>query len=329
MESVLSPLYHHLAEGECAVLCRVITSDGSAPRGAGAQMAVFTDGSSCGTVGGGAVELHTIRYAGEVLQSGVSRLHDFRLAPNSKQDIGMICGGDVTVYFQHLTPQDAPLIRSALDAMADPSAPAWLSTAIWDGGKRWEMEVVRQGDPALFQGVPVFLAGDPIRYAEPLVRPGRVFLFGGGHVGAALTPVLRMTGFRVTVYDDRPEIARREDFPDAEEVICAGYGEVSSRVSVGPYDYAVIMTHGHQGDYTVLEQILRTRATYIGCIGSKRKVAATRQRLLDAGFSPEEVDRVHSPIGLPIGAETPAEIAVSVAAEMIAHRAALEGHRHV
>ena len=328
MDAVLTSLYHHLAEGQRAVLCRVISSDGSAPRGAGAQMAVFADGASCGTVGGGAVELHTVRYAGEVLETGVSRLHAFRLAPNQKQDIGMICGGDVTVYLQLLTPQDAPLIRSALDAMAA-SAPAWLVTSIRDGGRSWEMSVAFHGDGDLLQAAPVLREGEPLLYAEPLVRPGRVFLFGGGHVGAALVPVLRMAAFRVTVYDDRPETARRESFPDAEEVICAGYGEVSARLAIGPWDYVVVMTHGHQGDYTVLEQALRTGASYIGCIGSRQKVAATRQRLLAAGFSEAEADRIHSPIGLPIGAETPAEIAVSVAAEMIAHRAAREGHRHV
>ena len=99
------------------------------------------------------------------------------------------------------------------------------------------------------------------------------------------------------------------------------FRRIFDKVSLTADDYAVVMTPGHQADYEILEQVLRTLATYIGCIGSRKKVALTRERLAAAGFSQQDIDRVHAPIGLPILAETPEEIAISVAAEMIRHRA--------
>ena len=328
MESIFLPISQHLADGESAVLCRVVSADGSTPRGPGAAMAVFSDGAA-GTIGGGPVELKTTELAQNLLSGGGARLHAFRLSPNDIQDIGMICGGDVTVLLQRLGPEDLPQIRSILSCEADTSRPSWLITRVWTDG-RWEMETASSGgDGSLLRPHPVLLQGEPLCYAEPLVRPGRAYIFGGGHVGQALAPVLSAVDFRVVVYDDRPHAATRENFPTAEEVILGDYSEIGRHLTLTEEDYAVVMSPGHQGDYLLLEQILRTPATYIGCIGSRRKVATTRDRLLKAGFSPEEIDRVHSPIGLPIGAETPAEIAISVAAEMIAHRSVREGRRHV
>ena len=327
MESIFLPISRHLAAGGSAVLCRVVSADGSTPRGPGAAMAVFAGGAA-GTIGGGPVELRTTQLARDMLGGGGARLQAFRLSPNDIQDIGMICGGDVTILLQRLGPEDLPLVRSILEREGDTARPSWLVTRVWRDG-RWEMEAAGRGDDALLRPHPVLVQGDPLCYAEPLVRPGRAYIFGAGHVGLALAPVLAAVDFRVVVYDDRPHAAVRENFPTAEAVILGDYGDIGRHVTLTEEDYAVVMSPGHQGDYILLEQILRTPVSYIGCIGSRRKVAATRERLVQAGFSPEEIDRIHSPIGLPIGAETPAEIAVSVAAEMIAHRSVREGRRHV
>ena len=110
-------------------------------------------------------------------------------------------------------------------------------------------------------------------------------------------------------------------FPQAEAALCGSFEELSRQVAVTADDYVVIMTRGHQADYEVLAQLLRSGARYLGCIGSKRKLALCRDRLLEAGFTAGEYARVHAPIGLAIGAETPEEIAVSVTAELIAVRA--------
>ena len=134
-------------------------------------------------------------------------------------------------------------------------------------------------------------------------------------------PAVAAVGFRPVVYDDRPEFADPARFPQAEVVLCGDFLSLGEQVRVTPDDYVVIMTRGHQADYEVLAQTLRSGAKYLGCIGSKKKLALCKERLLAAGFTEEEYQRVHAPIGLAIGAETPEENAVSVTAELIAVRA--------
>ena len=163
--------------------------------------------------------------------------------------------------------------------------------------------------------------GDPGYYIEPLTQAGHAYIFGGGHVGTALAPVLASVGFRVVIYDNRPDFAKPDHYPSAEQVILGDYLDIGAHLTLTENDYVCIMTPGHQADREVLLQALRSPATYIGCIGSRKKVALTRERLAAAGFSQQDIDRVHAPIGLPILAETPEEIAISVAAEMIRHRA--------
>jgi len=141
-------------------------------------------------------------------------------------------------------------------------------------------------------------------------------------VSQALVPAIAAVGFRPVVYDDRPEFADPVLFPQAEKTLCGPFTDLSRRISVTADDYVVVMTRGHQADYEVLAQTLRSGAKYLGCIGSRKKLALCRDRLLAAGFTAEEYGAVHAPIGLAIGAETPEEIAVSVTAELIAVRAA-------
>jgi len=158
-------------------------------------------------------------------------------------------------------------------------------------------------------------------YSEPLVRPGGVCIFGGGHVAQELVPVLAHLGFRCTVMDDRPDFANPGMFPQAEEVITGDFSRISDFLTVTPNDYLVVMTRGHSFDYEVQVQAMRTGACYIGVIGSKSKAGIIAQKLSREGFSQEEINRVHSPIGINIASETQAEIAVSIAAQLIQVRA--------
>ena len=159
-------------------------------------------------------------------------------------------------------------------------------------------------------------------YVEPISLAGVTYVFGGGHVARELVPVLEHVGFRCIVFEDRPDFATRELFPTAFGLVLGDFSAIGERIRIGPRDNVVIMTRGHGFDYEVLAQALATPAAYIGCIGSRRKVAATKARLFaEKGYTEEDFARVHTPIGLDIGAETPAEIAISVAAEMIRFRA--------
>ena len=153
---------------------------------------------------------------------------------------------------------------------------------------------------------------------EPLTRRGTVYVFGAGHVGLELAWLLDRTGFRTAVLDDRAEAMDAAKFPPSVQLLPTDFANVSLPLAAA--DCVVIMTAGHRGDLAVLEQVLRTPAGYIGCIGSKKKAAAVRKMLKENSFTDAEILRIHSPIGLPIGGETPAEIAVSIAAELIACR---------
>lgn len=328
MKKILDAMLAALGRGERVTLCSILASSGSAPRGAGAKMAVFEDGSTLGTIGGGAVERLSGLRALEAMKSGKNELGSYALHPSDVNDIGMICGGEVTVYFQLFSPQEADGIavlkrwREKLDESVD----LWLLLVL-DGERVKDFRVLTRGDipqeqQELFTTRALWRDG---RYIEPLARAGRVYIFGGGHVGCALVPVLASVGFRVTMYDNREELAKPERYPAADEVIFGSFTDISARVQLTADDYVVVMTPGHQADYEILTQVLRSEATYIGCIGSRSKVAKTRERLLSDGFDEREIARIHAPIGLPILAETPEEIAVSVAAEMIEHRARRAG----
>ena len=118
-----------------------------------------------------------------------------------------------------------------------------------------------------------------------VVRAGKVYIFGGGHVSQALVPVIAAAGFRPVVYDDRPEFSDPALFPAAEETLCGDFKDISQRVTVTADDYVVVMTRGHQADCEVLAQTLRSGAKYLGCIGSRKKLALCRERLLAAGFT--------------------------------------------
>ncbi|MBQ6431793.1 MAG: XdhC family protein [Oscillospiraceae bacterium] len=312
-----------IEKGERVVLCTILASSGSSPRGAGTRMAVFEDGRMLGTVGGGKVELLAAQDAKEVLKTGNTHIRAFCLAADQVASIGMICGGNVTVYYQLLTQAELPKLYQMRKALQT-DANSWLYLLIKDDCVE-KFEIVdaeeAKNQPELYTYRAVYQKGEPTVYVEPLVRAGRVYVFGGGHVGQALVPVLANVGFRVTLFDNRKELADRAHFPAAEQVILGDYEHISAQVTLTENDYVVIMTPGHQSDYALLEQVLRYKTKYVGCIGSRHKIARTQQLLREAGISEEAIASVHSPIGLTIGAETPAEIAIAIAAEMIQCRA--------
>ena len=334
MKELFEALLAALRRGETAALCTILGASGSAPRGAGAKMAVFADGSTIGTVGGGAVELRTIEMAKEAILRKKSLIHGFLLVKNQIEDLGMICGGNVTIYIQILKPENADII-SFLEEVCElfgKNENSWLLYELC-GGEVALMDIYTKArglrrmtldDAALAKlltSQPVYQAGEPAYYAEPVVLAGTAYIFGGGHVGAALAPVLHYVGFRVAVFDNRPDFATPEHYPDADEVIFGQYQDFSPWITLQPEDYVTIMTPGHQADREVLLQALRSPAAYIGCIGSRSKIAGTRAWLAEHGIPDEAWERVHAPIGIPLGGRTPEEIAVSIAAEMIRHRA--------
>lgn len=153
-------------------------------------------------------------------------------------------------------------------------------------------------------------------FIEPIVRH-YAYIFGGGHVGLHLDKILTMVGFTTIIVDDREEFSNKIRFPQALECLAGEYTEVMPTISLKQPAYVVITTRGHSYDKDVLEWALQQETSYIGMIGSKSKIATTFSRLKEKGFSQEALNKVHSPIGLDIGAVSAEEIAVSIAAELI------------
>ena len=154
---------------------------------------------------------------------------------------------------------------------------------------------------------------------EPLDEP-RLHVIGCGHVGAKVARLAKETGFLLTVMDDRPDYASKERFPFADDVVCAPFEQLEEALPLGPQSYLVIVTRGHQHDYDVTKWALGTDARFIGLVGSKSKRIQFARKLVEEGWSEDAMDRVQCPVGLPIGAEAPDEIAVSIVAALVARR---------
>ena len=331
MRNMLKTIEKKLTAGEDLVLVTVIASSGATPRGAGARMLVGREGRLCGTIGGGAVEYRSEQIAAQVLQERCSLGNDFTLTKDDVQNLGMICGGACNVFFHFIPAGDEhtlALCRHAEEEFARGSD-LWLLT---DVGAQDAMGLYTPEKG--FWGIQVpenlALSRHPERtgdsFAEQIHSSGKVYIFGGGHVAQELVPVLSHVGFRCVVMDDRPEFTRRELFPGAEDVLCGDLQRIGDYLTIGSVDYVCVMTRGHAYDTVVQAQVLRCRPTYCGVIGSIHKAAGVRKTLKEEyGLEDAELDLVTTPIGLNIKGETPAEIAISIAAQMILHRAERNG----
>ncbi|HIY80041.1 MAG TPA: EF2563 family selenium-dependent molybdenum hydroxylase system protein [Candidatus Olsenella excrementavium] len=309
-EGFVSALVAELAAGRSVGLATLLATRGSMPRHEGARMAVTADDTLVGTVGGGAIEQLAIERARAARDGGAPSLEWYRTGD------AMACGGDALLAVRALTARDLPVLLALQDALerdepvtveerwADASAPELLlAPADRAPGPTWDA------------------AG--ATYREPVCAPSRLHVFGAGHVGAALVGLATQVGFEVRVYDDRPELARGASLPAAASVACGPFDELAAAAQIGPRDSVVVLTHGHAHDEAVLLAVLTrdVQPAYVGCIGSRRKAALTRERLAAAGVPRERADAVHLPIGEAIGAVTPSEIAVSIVAQLVRCRA--------
>ncbi len=329
MRAMLNTMKTYLLRGEDLVLVTVVASSGATPRGAGARMLIGPQGRIVGTIGGGAVEYRSEQIAREVLASRSSLGHQFSLTRDDVQNLGMICGGNVTVFFHFLPAGDPAAIALAEEAEERfaKGQDFWLVSDLAAGGC---LRLTDKSDPSLAPR----LTRHPQRiqedgkdlYLEQISSSGKVYIFGGGHVAQELVPVLAHVGFSCVVMDDREEFAKPELFPGANQVILGDFRRIGDFVSIGQEDYVCVMTRGHAFDTLVQAQVLKCAPCYCGVIGSRHKAAGVRKVLSqEYGLSDAELDRVTTPIGLDIKGETPAEIAISIAAQMILVRAERSG----
>ena len=309
MRELFRKLGERIKAGKDTVLVTVIASSGSTPRGAGSRMLVGEEGRICGTIGGGNVEHRSREIAQEVLVDHNSHEHDFQLNRSDVENLGMICGGAVRVLFRYIPGGDADTLAICDEVERDfaEDRDMWLTE-----GDRLVLSTVRPENPD--------------RFTEQINFSGKVYIFGCGHVGQALVPALMSVGFKCVALDDRPAFANPELFPEGSEVRIIDFKNIFDTVTITENDYVCVMTRGHACDADVEGQVLKTPACYVGVIGSARKKAGVAARLVsEYGVDEKELDRIVSPIGLSIKAQTPAEIAISITAQMIQVRAEKNG----
>ena len=349
MKEIYSKIVELFHNDSFSVLATIIKQAGPSPRGIGTKCLIMQDGSFIGTIGGGIVEAKTIEAAGKVFDTRIPLRLTFSLKGSDVADTDMLCGGDVEVFLEPVSPKYLShlSILEKVMKLTNRGGAGLLATVInenrWQqgvvpkiflekggerigsllGGQEMEGALMEKMDGILNSRLPLVLslrddAGNQVEtFVEPLIADPVLYVFGGGHVSSQIVPLASRVGFQVVVIDDRQEFADIKNFPGAREVHQFPFDGVMDRLPVDEFSYLVIVTRGHVQDKDVLAQALKTKARYIGMIGSTRKRNIIYEKLLEEGFTDEDLARVHSPIGLEIGAETPEEIGVSIVAELI------------
>lgn len=315
-------------------LAVVLEAKGSAPQGAGASALFTSKKLIAGTVGGGAIEADVHKNAASALREAAPLVAGYSLKGKALGESG-ICGGEMRVLIDPC-PEKHKNVFNKLARSLDSGRPGVLATMVTFGSggrislkRDWiaagarsplENEIV----DSFSDGVPwlakLRVAGDFL-FIEPVFPPSRLVIVGAGHIGRSVSHLGRLLDFEVTVIDDRSEFAHRRNLPDADRIIRAEYAKALGTVPFTQDTYIVIATRGHEHDAEALRACVRSKAGYIGLVGSRTKIALMRDEFLAKRWATaRQFDRVHAPVGLPIGSKTVQEIAVSIAAELARER---------
>ncbi len=336
MKKLYQAMLDFLEQGKSFVQATILTQSGSAPRTAGAKMIILPDQSFLGTIGGGLVEAKVQELAVEVFKTKQMVRKEFNLTGSEAGQMDMICGGRLEVLVEHLdatNEQLLPVYQAMVKAIENrrrvvlvtplevtDSSQTFLIKedhsiiGTFTGPTEWVEKFA-----SLSGRYPqvITLAGQRF-LVEPITSNGTVYIFGAGHVSQKLSLLTTFVDFRTVVLDDREEFANRGRFPSVDEVlVLESFEQAFKDLEIERDSYLIIVTRGHAYDKAVLAQALRTNAGYIGMIGSEKKRDTIYRALRQEGFTEADMQRVHSPIGLEIKAETPEEIAVSITAELI------------
>jgi xanthine dehydrogenase accessory factor len=344
MRETLARMLELEREGRRFVVATVVRTQGSTPQVVGARLIVDDLGRLSGTLGGGCVEGDAIAEARRRLAEGGSSLRAYELTEPLAWDTGLVCGGTMWIHIESdrdaLAPEFIERLASSLKDGGD--RPVAFATRLRVTGRQVEADghsVIERGDghelgggplagrardvmiDAFERGVPrvVPVAAGREVLLEPVVPRPRLVIAGGGHVALAIAEIGRQLDYAITVIDDREDFANAQRFPGAE----IHMGEIAPTLAgldVGWNSFIVVATRGHKMDAHCLRAAVATRARYVGLLGSRRKTILIEKMLREEGVSEERLRAVHAPIGLDLGGRTPAEIALSVLAEMSRER---------
>ncbi|EEB85560.1 XdhC family protein [Roseobacter sp. GAI101] len=299
--------------GRGAALATVVETWGSAPRRVGAQLAISGDGEMQGSVSGGCVEGAVVVEALEAIEEGTSRLLEYGVSDGDAFAVGLACGGKIRVLVEPVGDQGMPfdILRDLVAARAA-RQPVGYQVRLTGGGAR----LVTDGYDNRFRMDRSGFEEDGDTFVAIHNPPLRLVIVGAVHIAQALVPMAQVAGFDVVVIDPREAFGSQARFPDAR-VINDWPDAALEQLGVDTRTAVVLLTHDPKLDDPALHIALKSKAFYIGALGSKRTHASRVTRLQEAGFTDADIDRIAGPVGLDIGAAGPPEIAVSILAQMI------------
>ncbi len=342
MSDYFVQIYDLLKEGKKLVIARIVKQKGSAPRTAGTKCIIFEDGKILGSIGGGVLEYRVMEEARKVFQNNKTELYHYQFLGSDTDNIEMVCGGTADIYLEPMFPDNENIMQilSRINDLISAGGQGILLTRVSAGipGMSDFRMLLEEGSASSGNIAGTDIDQDEISsinknglhdlkdpkgpvFAEIIQPREELLLFGGGHIAAYVAPIAKSIGFYVVVVDDREKFANKSRFPDADEVKTIPFSDLNENINITKKSYVVIMTRGHSHDKVVLGQVINSDAAYIGMIASRRKRDVVYNLLIEEGCSPDKLKRVYSPIGLDIKAETPEEIAISIAAELIQERA--------
>jgi xanthine dehydrogenase accessory factor len=342
MRDLLRHLNESLERGRELILCQVVETRGSTPQKAGALMLIDPSGGQAGTLGGGCVEAEVKQKAIRQIGRAGAETHAFVLDHDYAWADGLICGGKMVILtealrglepLEYFRAHQAQLDRGAgfteavvVDAeRCGGGAPTGGRVLIDAEGRvaaarpagRWADALAAEAAPLDTRPRPSVRGG--VAYLPTLPRV-RLVIVGAGHVGQGVAQLAARADFDVWVVDDRQQYANPERFPDAQRIVVGPIDEVLPALELTPQTYALIVTRGHGHDQEALYYLAPTAASYVGLIGSRRKIRLIFDSLRDQGIAEADLARVAAPVGLDIGSQTIPEIAISIVAELIARR---------
>ena len=288
-----------------AVLATVTAVHGSVPREVGAKLVLDAQGTVRGTIGGGAGEAKVIQLAQQVWQTGDKQFVDIDLSGAPQRQVQGVCGGQMQVWVERWQGEAAIALITKICALLKAGQSVQLVTPIASNRSPYLLSL-KDSPPA--DGM-----------VEILQPPPTLLIVGAGHVGIQLAAVADLIGFQVVVQDDRPEWANASRYPQASQIFTGSIASALAHLVDYPQLYAALVTRGYQYDLEALDQLLQRAipCAYIGMIGSDKRVRQVYRAIAQGGMPTDKLHSIYAPIGLDIGALTPAEIAISISAELI------------
>ncbi|HEY7636083.1 MAG TPA: XdhC/CoxI family protein [Gemmatimonadales bacterium] len=337
MKDLISDYQRFASAGEPFGRAVVTSVWGSAPRPEGSCMLASSAGMIAGSVSGGCVESATASEIAEAIARGTSKLVTFGVSHERAWEVGLACGGTIRVFVEPSVPPEVldaarGLGGEVVATVIEGPQLGYLARVFEDG--RIEGQLPNGLAPAqlreaalaalrLERSTTLELQGNDVPlsiFLEVFPRQPRLVVFGGVHVAVELVRLAQVLGYRTIVADGRSAFLTRERFPTADELMLAWPEEAFERIGLDATCYVCVLTHDPKFDEPALKLALRSPAPYVGAIGSRKTQAERRERLRAEGFAPEQIDRLHGPIGLDLGGRQPAETALAILAEMTAVR---------